>query len=66
MVMQFDPLDPSDSYKFEILKIREGGGRHFEKKIENSPYVSNDEHDIVSDVSFPTGGRNKAVLHIQS
>jgi len=32
MVMQFDPLDPSDSYKFEILKIREGGGRHFEKK----------------------------------
>ena len=29
--MQFDPLDRSDRYKFEIFKIQDGGGRHLEK-----------------------------------
>jgi len=29
--MQFDPLDPSDHYNFESLKILDGGRRHFEK-----------------------------------
>jgi len=28
MVMQFDFLDRSDCYKFEILKIQAGVGRH--------------------------------------
>jgi len=31
MVTQFDSLDPYDSLKFEILKIQDVGGRHFEK-----------------------------------
>jgi len=30
-VTQSDRLDASDRYKFEILKIQNGGGRHFEK-----------------------------------
>ena len=30
-VTHFDPLEPSDCYKFEILKIQDGGGRHLEK-----------------------------------
>jgi len=29
--MQFDPLDRSDRYKFEILKTQDGGGRQLEK-----------------------------------
>ena len=28
---QFDPVEPSDRYKFEILKIQDGGGRHLVK-----------------------------------
>ena len=28
---QFDTLDAPDSYKFEISKIQDGGGRHLEK-----------------------------------
>ena len=28
---QFDPVDPSDHYNFENLKIQDGGRRHFEK-----------------------------------
>jgi len=31
MATHFDPLEPSDRYKFEILKIQDGGGRHLEK-----------------------------------
>ena len=30
-MMQFDSLDRPDSYKFEIFKIQDGGGRHLEK-----------------------------------
>jgi len=30
-LMQFDPLDPSDRYKFEISKIQDHAGRHLEK-----------------------------------
>jgi len=30
-VTQFDTLDAPDSYKFEISKIQDGGGRHLEK-----------------------------------
>jgi len=30
-VTQFDPLDRSDRYKFEILKIQDFSGRHPEK-----------------------------------
>ena len=30
-IMQFDPFNRSDRYKFEILKIQDGGGRHLEK-----------------------------------
>ena len=36
--MQFDPLDSPDSYKFQIFKIQDGGGRHFEKS--NNRYIS--------------------------
>jgi len=32
-VMQFDPLDRSDRYKFEIFKMQDGDGRHLEKSI---------------------------------
>jgi len=28
---QFDPLEPSDRYKFQISKIQDGGGRHLGK-----------------------------------
>jgi len=28
MAKQFNPLEPSDCYKFEILKTQDGGGRH--------------------------------------
>ena len=30
-MMQFDPFNRSDHWKFEILKIQDGGGRHLEK-----------------------------------
>jgi len=30
-LMQFQLLDRSDRYKFEIFKIQDGGGRHLEK-----------------------------------
>jgi len=30
MVTQFDTHDASHSYKFVILKLHDGGGRHFE------------------------------------
>jgi len=30
-VTQFDPLDRSDCYKFEIFNIQDGGGRRPEK-----------------------------------
>ena len=30
-MMQFDPVDRRDRYKFEIFKIQDGGGRHLEK-----------------------------------
>jgi len=31
MAMHFDVLERSDRYKFEILKIQDGGRRHLEK-----------------------------------
>jgi len=37
----FDPLDRSDSYKCEILKIQDGGGRHPDKS---------ENHDISATV----------------
>jgi len=30
-LMQFNPLDRSDRWKIETLKIQDGGGRHLEK-----------------------------------
>jgi len=31
MATQFNPIEPSDRQKFQILKIQDGGGRHLEK-----------------------------------
>jgi len=33
MLTQFVALNPPDRYNFENLKIKDGGGRHLEKKL---------------------------------
>ena len=42
MMMQFDPFNRSDRWKFEISKIQDGGGRHLEK----SPYLGRGSTDF--------------------
>jgi len=52
--MQFDPLDCSDRYKFQISKIQDGGDRHI-KKYKKSPYLgcgSSDFYEIVKEGGF--------------
>jgi len=41
MMMQFGPLELCDCSKFEILKIRDGSGRDFEK-LKNR-HISDDD-----------------------
>jgi len=38
MLIQFDPVDHSDRYNFEILKIHDGGGLHSDKKSKNRQF----------------------------
>ena len=53
-VTQFDHLDPPESQNSEIFKNPRWQRPPF-CKIENSPYLSNEEHD--GDVRFQTGNR---------
>jgi len=44
-VTQFNPLDRSDRYKFDISKIQVDGGCYPEK-IKKSPYVGRNRSDL--------------------
>jgi len=42
---QFDPLEPSDRYKIQILKTQYGGGHHPETS-QKSPYLGHSFNDF--------------------